>query len=178
MVLIAAALALLTIGLEPDLFGPVVSAALIVFALFAAWYALTRAGWRRSVGAAVCAVAVIGIVTLIAERTNVILGVVGIALLAPAVALARWALGRDLRTLKAEPKVGMPVAPALRPVLLTNPRSGGGKAERFRLVEACIEQGIEPVVLAPRRRPRPSTKRSDESPRRRPDPDSGWAAPP
>jgi diacylglycerol kinase family enzyme len=30
-----------------------------------------------------------------------------------------------------------------------NPRSGGGKAERFRLVELCRARGIEPIVLQP-----------------------------
>jgi diacylglycerol kinase family enzyme len=29
------------------------------------------------------------------------------------------------------------------------PRSGGGKAERFGLVQACRERGIEPIVLSP-----------------------------
>lgn len=41
------------------------------------------------------------------------------------------------------------VAPAEHPVLLVNPRSGGGKAGRCDLVAACRERGIEPVVLAP-----------------------------
>ena len=35
------------------------------------------------------------------------------------------------------------------PVLLMNPRSGGGKATRFRLADRCRELGVEPVVLAP-----------------------------
>jgi diacylglycerol kinase family enzyme len=30
-----------------------------------------------------------------------------------------------------------------------NPKSGGGKAERFRLAELCRERGIEPIVLGP-----------------------------
>jgi diacylglycerol kinase family enzyme len=36
-----------------------------------------------------------------------------------------------------------------RPVLLVNPRSGGGKAGRAGLAEAARERGIEPVVLEP-----------------------------
>ena len=35
------------------------------------------------------------------------------------------------------------------PVLLMNLKSGGGKAERFRLVDLCRQRGIEPVVLHP-----------------------------
>jgi diacylglycerol kinase family enzyme len=34
-------------------------------------------------------------------------------------------------------------------VLIINMKSGGGKAERFHLLEACEQRGIEPVVLHP-----------------------------
>ncbi len=43
----------------------------------------------------------------------------------------------------------VPVPPAQHPVLVVNPRSGGGKAERFHLVDHCLARGIEPVVLEP-----------------------------
>ena len=33
------------------------------------------------------------------------------------------------------------------PVLIVNPRSGGGKATRFQLVEQCQARGIEPIVF-------------------------------
>jgi len=33
------------------------------------------------------------------------------------------------------------------PVLIVNPRSGGGKAKRFGLVNECVARGIEPVVF-------------------------------
>ena len=41
----------------------------------------------------------------------------------------------------------VPVPAARHPVLVINPRSGGGKAERFGLVEQCRARGIEPVLL-------------------------------
>ena len=43
----------------------------------------------------------------------------------------------------------LPARPARHPVLLINPRSGGGKAERFHLVDHCRARGIEPVLLEP-----------------------------
>ena len=44
----------------------------------------------------------------------------------------------------------MPDAPAPRhPVLFFNPRSGGGKAERFRLADEARARGIEPIELGP-----------------------------
>jgi diacylglycerol kinase family enzyme len=146
-----ASVGVLVVGLGPELIRLLASAPLLALAVFAAWYALTRAGWGRFVGAALSVVALIGIVTVavLGDRTNVMLAVVGIALLVVAAALGRWALGRDVRTLKAEPTAGARVAPAACAVLLINPRSGGGKAERLGLVGACIERGIEPVVLDP-----------------------------
>ena len=41
------------------------------------------------------------------------------------------------------------VDPPQRPVLLINPRSGGGKAARAGLADRARERGIEPVVLGP-----------------------------
>ncbi len=47
------------------------------------------------------------------------------------------------------PYWSIPVAPARHSVLVINPRSGGGKAERVRLADQCRSRGIEPVVLEP-----------------------------
>ena len=147
----AIGIAALLIGLGPEFIRLLASAPLLALAVFAMWYGLTRTGWRRSVGAALGVAALIGIVIVaaIGDRTSFVLAVVGVALLVVAAALGRWALGRDVRTLKAEPTAGAPVPPALRPVLLINPRSGGGTAERVGLVGACIQRDIEPVVLSP-----------------------------
>jgi diacylglycerol kinase family enzyme len=43
---------------------------------------------------------------------------------------------------------GMPVSPAAYPVLFANPRSGGGKAERFALAGEAQRRGIEYVIIA------------------------------
>ncbi len=39
--------------------------------------------------------------------------------------------------------------PPAHPVLIINPRSGGGKAERFGLARECRARGIEPLVFQP-----------------------------
>ncbi len=70
-------------------------------------------------------------------------------LLLVAVALARFALGRDIRTLKEADLPGAHVPPAARGVLIMNLKSGGGKAERFHLEDECRKRGIEPVILRP-----------------------------
>jgi hypothetical protein len=90
---------------------------------------------------AMLAVAVVGLV----QRPLLLL----IALVAVAAAATRHALGRDLTSLKSGPTPGTSMGPAVRPVLLMNPRSGGGKVERFHLVAEARRRGIEPVVLGP-----------------------------
>src|SRR5689334_155227 len=41
----------------------------------------------------------------------------------------------------------METQPPAHPVLIINPRSGGGKAERFALARESAARGIEPIVL-------------------------------
>ena len=41
------------------------------------------------------------------------------------------------------------ISPPQAPVLLVNPRSGGGKAQRHDLVARCRAWGIEPLPLEP-----------------------------
>ena len=72
-----------------------------------------------------------------------------LALLAGSTVLVRYALRRDRKALRAQPPPGRQVGPAAHGVLVMNPRSGGGKAERFALAEECRRRGIEPVVLEP-----------------------------
>src|SRR5205807_2570946 len=72
-----------------------------------------------------------------------------LALLFAAAAAARFALRRDASTLRIEAASALPVPAVARPVLIMNPRSGGGKVERFDLVAECRRRGIEPVVLRP-----------------------------
>ena len=75
--------------------------------------------------------------------------VVRLVLLVIAVALARYALSRDVRTLKSSATAGTPVPAAQHGVLIMNLKSGGGKAEKFHLADECRARGIEPVVLQP-----------------------------
>ncbi|HWD45380.1 MAG TPA: diacylglycerol kinase family protein [Actinomycetota bacterium] len=116
----------------------------------AAAFAVTRTGPRRILAAALAVLALVAAVLLLLSGSGgllTILLVVGLVVV-DGVA-SRHALGRDLPALKSSPTPGTPVGPAARPVLLMNPKSGGGKVERFNLVEEARRRGIEPVVLAP-----------------------------
>ncbi len=65
------------------------------------------------------------------------------------VVAARHALRRTDQALRADSarlaRAGQPE----HPVLIMNPKSGGGKAERFQLATECRKRGIEPVLLRP-----------------------------
>jgi diacylglycerol kinase family enzyme len=110
--------------------------------VIAAWYVVARRGVARVVAAAVAlgAIAVFIVVVVGGES----LGVLLIAVLVASISIG--AAGYALRTRGSE-GLSRPAPPARHPVLLINPRSGGGKAERFALTDRCLRAGIEPVEL-------------------------------
>jgi diacylglycerol kinase family enzyme len=81
-----------------------------------------------------------GVVALLRRRRPVLL-LGSAAALATAVAAGRYALRQRV----ARPRV----RPPRRPFLFYNPKSGGGKAARFRLAEEARARGIEAIELAP-----------------------------
>jgi diacylglycerol kinase family enzyme len=116
----------------------------------AAAYAVTRPGIRRTLAMVVAVAALVGSVALVIAAAGGLLALLVVVGLIVVGALAsKHALGRDIKSLKSSPTPGTPVGPAARPVLLMNPKSGGGKVERFGLVEEARRRGIEPVVLEP-----------------------------
>jgi diacylglycerol kinase family enzyme len=68
---------------------------------------------------------------------------------AVSVALARYALAVTAAQSPATRRRLRSAQRPARPVLVMNLKSGGGKAERFRLAEECEQRGIEPIVLRP-----------------------------
>ena len=113
------------------------------------WNALTRKGAARGVWVAVAAVAAVAVVAIqiVGGEGYVVSLLVRLALLGVALALTRYALKRDVRSLKQSETPGTPVSAARNGVLIMNLKSGGGKAEKFHLVDECRARGIEPVVL-------------------------------
>jgi diacylglycerol kinase family enzyme len=115
-----------------------------------AWWAMSRRGIGRVIGV----VGVVGgltatIVIFIVEHRLLWL-VLLFAVMVIAIGLAKVALAQTSRALKAAASVvGVPVGSAKRPVLLMNPKSGGGKVERFDLAVRAQRRGIEPIVLQP-----------------------------
>src|SRR6476660_9810429 len=130
----------------------VISELLLLFVLVAAgWVALTRTATRRVIAAVVAVAAFLALLASLvnAEGSLVFSVLVRIAGLGVAVALAKYALGTTVATLKRSETEGTPVPAATRGVLFMNLKSGGGKAERFHLVDECAKRGIQAVVLEP-----------------------------
>jgi diacylglycerol kinase family enzyme len=115
----------------------------------AAVYSLTRTGTRRVLGAILAALALVWSVVLLIRDGDWVVLLILIVLLAVFGVTGRYALGRDLDSVKAGRTPGILVGSAARPVLILNPKSGGGKVDRFRLVEEARQRGVEPIVLQP-----------------------------
>jgi diacylglycerol kinase family enzyme len=106
-----------------------------------AWWGVRRTRPARQVGLAIAAILVGGSVALAIATGVLIENLLVLAALAAGVEAAR----RALRI-----KVRLPAAsPPQHPVLVYNPRSGGGKAQRFHLAEEARRRGLTPIALAP-----------------------------
>ena len=122
---------------------------LLAVVVLAAWNALTRKHAARLIWVVLAVAAAVAVVAIqvAGGKGHVLSLVVRLALLAAAILLARYALTRDARSLKQMETPGKPVPAARHGVLIMNLKSGGGKAEKFKLVDECRARGIEPVVL-------------------------------
>jgi diacylglycerol kinase family enzyme len=129
-------------------FGALVLAWVIaVIGAIAAWFMVTRRGAVRLVSGIVLLAAVVGVVWVLLANDAVAGLLVCVALLVVATVFATYALGAHKRALAEAPTPGIRVAPPSHPVLLMNPKSGGGKAELHDLEGESRKRGIEPVIL-------------------------------
>jgi diacylglycerol kinase family enzyme len=120
-----------------DAFGVLLTLSL---AVLAAGYGLVRRGVRRWIALTLAAMLALGVIeVLLDSRILDRLIIAGLLWLAISAACAAFAIRVPL------PKAERP----RRPVLFINPRSGGGKAERFGLADEAKARGIEPVELGP-----------------------------
>ena len=139
------ALALLAIGAMANIRGIAVAAVGVAVAVFGGWYALTRRGAARAAGIGGVAA---GAVILIAGVAAVELTWWRAVLILACAAVSEIAAAGVLGAPSDDQAVPGSVR-AVSGVLLMNPHSGGGKADRFRLADECRARGIEPVTLRP-----------------------------
>jgi len=118
-----------------------VTTGLLVLAVLAAWEGIRRRGWGRSLLLVVAAILLAGALALALTGGLIWEGLVAIAALLGAVAAQKQAFAL---------RVHLPPAPRpSHPILVWNPRSGGGKAEKADLATEARARGIEPIELKP-----------------------------
>ena len=146
----AAAVLVVVVAALDNRRGLVVALLGAVVVVGAGWTAVSRRGTGRAVALLVAAgglallLASIWIADVVWWRAfaAAALGVLSIA-------AARSALHTGIDELQDAPTPGSPVPAAVHPVLLMNPKSGGGKAVQFDLAGECAARGIQAVVLRP-----------------------------
>ena len=128
----------------------VLGAAGFVLGIAGGWWAVSKRPPRRwygvfgmAVGAALLVIALLGAGS--EDWQSFVRALICLALLPTAVLAARAALAASLRTTAAA-QVHRARRPS-HPVLLCNPWSGGGKVEKFGLVELADSLGVQTVML-------------------------------
>jgi diacylglycerol kinase family enzyme len=113
------------------------------------WWAVTERGMRRIGGIVAALAGVAAIVYAVLSRvqddgwrTLLILALIGLAGMAAAQARVAVASGLHVHD-------GRPFPAPVHPVLIANPKSGGGKFETFGLRELAEQHGVEVVILHP-----------------------------
>ena len=143
LVLLPAGVLTLVYALARGLPGLLVPLALFAVSIYAAWKALVRRGVRRriyaGVGVAVFVAAVVAVVVVGVQLPWLGLGIVllGLGTVLAGVAVS-WLHRPE----------GRLVGPARHPVLIVNPRSGDGAAERHGLIEEARRRGIRVIEMA------------------------------
>ena len=114
------------------------------------WYAVSRRGLIRLISLLVVLAALGGTIAgLFFAGINWPLLLLIAVLAGVSVVAARHALRRTDQALRADSARLALAGQPEHPVLIMNPKSGGGKAERFQLATECRKRGIEPVLLRP-----------------------------
>jgi diacylglycerol kinase family enzyme len=137
------------VALKDDVGIAALAVALVLVTSAALWFALTRRGPGRAAGAVLAALAGAGLIVVLATHWQGTLVLVALlVLLALFGVAARYALGRtQADAIRVAAAAAVPVGAADSAALIINLKSGGGKAERFGLVDEARRRGVEPIVL-------------------------------
>lgn len=147
---LAAAVVMLLAGLIRHLLTVLIALACLAIWISAGWYAVSRRGLVRLLALLVMVASLAGLITAMVVAnlsTARLLDVLLAGVLS--VGAGRVALRRTARERRAAAARVTPSARPAHPVLIMNPKSGGGKVARARLDAECERRGIRPVLLRP-----------------------------
>jgi diacylglycerol kinase family enzyme len=130
-----------------DVTGLVLAFVWVFVIAFCGWFFVTRRGYRRLLVLPAILWALINLFGFAYDH-KVALPVL-ITMLALFGLAARYAVRNAKATVDAARRRPRLAEPARRGVLIINPKSGGGKAERFNLSEEASKRGIESLRLGP-----------------------------
>jgi diacylglycerol kinase family enzyme len=131
-----------------DPVGLVLSFVSVFLVVFFVWFILTRRGARRWLVVPIIWIALLALGTYGYDQKYQ-LAVMFVLLLLFGI-VARYAVRHDQApTRRATHGNARPLQPMQCGVLIINPKSGGGKAERFNLPDEARRRGIEPLLLRP-----------------------------
>jgi diacylglycerol kinase family enzyme len=146
---LVAALVTGCVAIVNDVWRLVVDVAALAVAVLGAWYGVAARGMARAAG---ILIAVLGLATFLAVTLTASHRGVALVLTIALAAASAWSASIALRSKHQPSDSVLPLAgadPPRRPVLIMNPKSGGGKVTRFNLTDECRTRGIEPVLLQP-----------------------------
>ncbi|HEX3388252.1 MAG TPA: diacylglycerol kinase family protein [Streptosporangiaceae bacterium] len=150
MLTLVASAGLALVGVAVHLVAVLVVTAGLLICVTGCWYAVSRRGLVRMISLLVVVGALGGTIAgLFFAGINWLLLLLIIVLAGVSVLTARHALRRTDQALRADARRLPRARQPEHPVLIMNPKSGGGKVERFHLVAECRQRGIEPVLLQP-----------------------------
>ena len=130
-----------------DPVGLVISFVSVFLVVYSMWFFLIRRGVVRFLLLPVALFGLISLITYGYDQKYML--VVLLAMLVLFGFVARYAVRHQRSTLHTAHRHSRPAQPARAGVLIINPNSGGGKAERFNLPEEAKKRRIEPVLLGP-----------------------------
>jgi diacylglycerol kinase family enzyme len=113
--------------------------ACVIAAVAAAWWALLHRGVRRFCGASLSVLLLVGALLFVVLEGQPVRNALVVAGLVLSLAAARKVFTVDVEL--------TPASPPEHPVLFYNPKSGGGKSERFRVADEARARGIEAIEL-------------------------------